>query len=98
VTPKDTTEMSPLDRLVRHHVGERTTFVLGAATEKIAEEIAREALADEDFRRAFRALVQAHAREIFEALGRPEPTRRPEPPREPRRWWRLPSRRKKTTT
>jgi hypothetical protein len=69
--------MTPLDRLVARHVAERTTWTLGAATEQIAEEIAREILADESFRTTFKAMVEAHSRTLFETLMRQEKTRRP---------------------
>jgi hypothetical protein len=68
--------MSPLDRLVAQHVAARTTFTLGAATEKIAEELANEILKSEDFRQGFKAMVTAHSKALFGHLLRPERRRR----------------------
>ena len=49
--------MTPLERLVREHVDKRTTW--NAMTEQLAEDIARDILADDAFRARVKALIQA---------------------------------------
>ena len=59
-----TRTQTALERLVN----ERVDQVLAAAVEKIAEEIAREALADETFRQTLRVLVQQRSKALLEEL------------------------------
>jgi hypothetical protein len=67
--------MTPLERLIDRHVPEHTMATLRAATEKIAEDLAKEVLTDEEFRRTFKAMIQVRSRALFEALMRKEKAR-----------------------
>jgi hypothetical protein len=57
-----------LDGLVREATGYVFTSAVRLAIERIAEDIAKEALADESFKAALRALVQKHSKAILESL------------------------------
>ncbi len=59
-----------LERIVDQRAGQAVVGTVSVAVEKIAEEIAREALADETFRRAIRELVQRRSRELLDRLHR----------------------------
>jgi hypothetical protein len=65
-----------LESLVDHHVGATLTASIGLAIEKAAAEIARDALADETFRRLIRELIQRRAAALLEDLLGPNGTRR----------------------
>lgn len=65
-----------LERLVDEHVGATFTATIGLAVEKVAAEIARDALADETFRRLLRELIQRRAAALLEELLGPNGTRR----------------------
>ena len=65
-----------LETLVDHHVGATLTASIGLAVEKVAAEIARDALADETFRRLMRELIQRRAAALLEELLAPNGTRR----------------------
>jgi hypothetical protein len=65
-----------LEGLVYHHVDATLTASIGLAVEKVAAEIAREALADETFRRLVRELIQRRAAALLEELLAPNGTRR----------------------
>jgi len=53
---------------VEQRTGEPLVASVGVAVEKVAEEIAKEALADETFRRTIRELVQRRSREMLDEL------------------------------
>jgi hypothetical protein len=57
-----------LERIVADRVGQTLTGTISAAVDKIAEEIAREALADETFRRLLRELVQQRSTAMLSEL------------------------------
>jgi hypothetical protein len=65
-----------LESLVDEHVGVTLTATIGLAVEKVAAEIARDALADETFRRVMRELIQRRAAALLEDLLAPNGTRR----------------------
>ena len=65
-----------LESLVDHHVGATLTATIGLAVEKVAAEIARDARADETFRRLVRELIQRRAAALLEELLAPNGTRR----------------------
>src|SRR5262245_44268473 len=60
--------MTNLERLIQAHVEHATTLTLSSATEKIAEDIAREIIADPDWRRAMRAIIEDFSRQTFARL------------------------------
>jgi len=65
---------SLLERIVEERVGHALVGTVSVAVDRVAEEIAREALADETFRRTIRELVRVRARDILDDLlrnGRP---------------------------
>ncbi len=57
-----------LERLVERRTGEALVATVGIAVEKVAEEIAKEALADESFRRTLRELVQRRSQALLDEL------------------------------
>jgi hypothetical protein len=59
-----------LERIVEERVGQTLVGAVSVAIDKIAEEIAREALSDDTFRRAIRELVQARSQELLDRLLR----------------------------
>jgi hypothetical protein len=65
----------------------RPTLVgpVSLATQRLVDEIAREALADDEFRRSLHALVRKRSREILDDLIREERPRRRSPVRRRRR-------------
>ena len=68
-----------LERIVDERVGQSLVGSVSVAVDRIAEEIAREALADETFRRTIRELVRVRSQELLNRLladGQP-PKRRP---------------------
>jgi hypothetical protein len=73
-----------LDRIVEERVGHALVGTVSVAVDRAAEEIAREALADQTFRRTIRELVRARSQELLERLlrngsparGRPARARR----------------------
>jgi hypothetical protein len=52
--------MTNLERLIKAHTEATTVATIGSATEKIAEEIARDLLRDPTFRAEMQALVRVH--------------------------------------
>jgi hypothetical protein len=72
-----------LGRIVERRTGETRGASVGLAVEKVAEEIAKEALAGETFQRTLRELVQRRSAEMVDGLlgngtlrlagGSPEP-------------------------
>ena len=65
-----------LERIVDERVGQTPVGTVSVAVDRIAEEIAREALADETFRRTIRELVRRRSQELLNDLLRNgKPTR-----------------------
>jgi hypothetical protein len=59
-----------LERLVDERAGHTVTNAVSVAVEKVAEEIAREALSDETFRHALRTMVRTRSQAILDRLLR----------------------------
>jgi hypothetical protein len=57
-----------LEKIVDERVGQTPVGTVSVAVDRMAEEIAREALADETFRRALRELVRARSQKILDQL------------------------------
>ena len=70
-----------LEKIVDERVGQTLVGTVSVAVDRIAEEIAREALADETFRRALRELVRVRSQKLLDELlenggsGRPRSKR-----------------------
>jgi hypothetical protein len=77
-----------LERIVEERVGQTLVGAVSVAIDKIAEEIAREALSDDTFRRAIRKLVQTRSHDLPDRLlrnGARKPPKRRGRPRRARR-------------
>ena len=61
---------SLLEKIVEERVGQTLVGTVSVAVDRVAEEIAREALADETFRRTLRELVRLRSQELLEQLLR----------------------------
>jgi hypothetical protein len=59
-----------LERIVEERVAHALVGTVSVAVDRIAEEIAREALADQTFRRTIRELVRVRSRELLDRLLR----------------------------
>jgi hypothetical protein len=59
-----------LERIVEERVGQSLVGTVSVAVDRVAEEIAREALADATFRRTIRELVRVRSRELLDRLLR----------------------------
>jgi len=59
-----------LERIVEERVGQTLVGTISVAVDRVAEEIAREALADEEFRRTIRELVRLRSRTLLDRLLR----------------------------
>jgi hypothetical protein len=59
-----------LERIVEERVGHALVGTVSVAVDRVAEEIAREALADETFRRTIREVVRVRSRELLDRLPR----------------------------
>lgn len=57
-----------LEKSVDERVGQTLVGSVSVAVDRIAEEIAREALADETFRKALREIVRDRSRKILDQL------------------------------
>ena len=57
-----------LERIVDERVGQSLVGSVSVAVDRIAEEIAREALADDTFRRTIRELVRVRSQELLNRL------------------------------
>jgi hypothetical protein len=57
-----------LERIVDERVGQTLVGTVSVAVDRMAEEIAREALADETFRRTIRELVRLRSRALLDRL------------------------------
>ena len=76
---------SVLERIVKERVAYTTVGTVSVALDRLAEELAREVLADEEFRQSFHALIRAAARDIMNELQRREARRTSRAKRGPRR-------------
>ena len=61
---------SLLEKIVEERVGQALVGTVSVAVDRVAEEIAREALADETFRRTIRELVRTRSQELLDDLLR----------------------------
>jgi hypothetical protein len=59
-----------LEKIVDERVGQALVGTVSVAVDRIAEEIAREALRDETFRRALRELVRIRSQKLLDQLLR----------------------------
>lgn len=59
---------SLLERIVEERVGHTLVGTVSVAVDRVAEEIAREALADDTFRRTIRELVRIRSQELLNEL------------------------------
>jgi hypothetical protein len=59
-----------LERIVEERVGHALVGTVSVAVDRVAEEIAREALADPTFRRTIRELVRVRSQELLDRLLR----------------------------
>jgi hypothetical protein len=59
-----------LERIVEERAGHAVVGTISVAVDRVAEEIAREALADETFRRTIRELVRVRSQELLDRLLR----------------------------
>ena len=57
---------SMLERIVEERVGHALVGTVSVAVDRAAEQIAREALADETFRRTIRELVRVRSQELLD--------------------------------
>jgi hypothetical protein len=57
-----------LEKIVEERVGHTLVGTMSVAVDRLAEEIAREALADETFRRTIRELVRRRSQELLDRL------------------------------
>jgi hypothetical protein len=57
-----------LEKIVEERVGQALVGTVSVAVDRVAEEIAREALADEAFRRTIRELVHRRSQELLAEL------------------------------
>ena len=61
---------SVLERIVRERTAYTTVGTLSVAVDRLAEELAREVLADEEFRKSFNKLIRSMARDIMDQVRR----------------------------
>lgn len=59
-----------LERIVDERVGQSLVHSVSVVVDRVAEEIAREALADETFRQTIRELVRVRSQELLDRLLR----------------------------
>ncbi|PYY19662.1 MAG: hypothetical protein DMG60_03445 [Acidobacteria bacterium] len=59
---------SVLEKIVDERVGQTLVGTVSVAVDRMAEEIAREALADDTFRRALRELVRVRSQKLLDQL------------------------------
>lgn len=57
-----------MERIVDERVGQTLVGSVSVAVDRVAEEIAREALKDDTFRRAIRELVRRRSKELLDRL------------------------------
>ncbi|MBM3220398.1 MAG: hypothetical protein FJZ38_17285 [Candidatus Rokubacteria bacterium] len=70
------TRRTALERIVDERVGQTLVGSVSVTIDRIAEEIAREALADDTFRRMIRELVRLRSRELLDDLLSNGPSRK----------------------
>jgi hypothetical protein len=68
-----------LERIVEERAGNVIVGSVSVAIERVAEEIAREAMADATFRRTIRELVRVRSQELLDRLLRNGTPRRKQP-------------------
>jgi hypothetical protein len=59
---------SVLEKIVDERVGQTLVGTVSVAIDRVAEEIAREALSDETFRRTLRELVRLRSQQLLDQL------------------------------
>jgi hypothetical protein len=64
-----------LERIIEEHVGRSYVGTVSVAVERAAEEFAREALADEEFRRSMREMIRTESKKLWASLQK-RPTRK----------------------
>lgn len=62
--------MTHLEKLVKAHVESATVTTITTATEKVAEEMAREILKDPAFREQMQTMIRRHFTQTPASLGR----------------------------
>lgn len=62
--------MTNLERLIKAHVATASATTISGATERIAEEMARELLRDKSFRAELQALVRKHFSSTMQSLAK----------------------------
>ena len=67
---------SILERIVEERVGQTFVGTVSVSVERLAEEFAREAMADETFRRSIRETIRTRSEALFARLTSPRPTRK----------------------
>jgi len=67
----DMPTMTNLEKLIAAHVQTTVVATLSAATQRVAEEMAREALKDPAWRKEMQALTRKYFGETLEALRQP---------------------------
>jgi hypothetical protein len=68
---------SLIERIVEERVVQTTVGTVSVAVDRMAEELAREVLADDEFRQSLRTLVRLRSRDLMDRLlRRPATTRR----------------------
>ena len=68
--------MTNLERMMIPHVEAATTTTIAQATERIAEEMARELLRDPIFRAEMSSIIRTHFSNTLRTLTQPKPSRR----------------------
>jgi hypothetical protein len=61
-------DRSLLERIIAERTGQSYIGTVSVAVERLADEFAREAMADPEFRRSIREMVRAQSRELWESL------------------------------
>ena len=65
--------MTNLEKLIEAHTQHATMLTISSATEKIAEEMAREILRDPEFREEIRQVIRASFRRTVQSPSEPSP-------------------------
>jgi hypothetical protein len=71
--------MTHLEKLIQAHTENATVLTLSTATERIAEEMAREILKDEAFRAEMQAIIRAAFTNTLRTLRQPPKARKRKP-------------------
>ncbi len=64
-----------LERIIDERVGQAFVGTVSVAVDRLADEIAREALADDTFRRTIREIVRTRSQDLLERLLESRPSR-----------------------